>query len=89
MELKYDPRSGAAYLRLRNRPVVETEEIAPGVLMDIADDGLPVGFDLLDAAAMIDDIPATTKPEAGSRSPRSSGKGIIFHLAEEKAARPA
>lgn len=64
MELKYDPQSGAAYLRLRNRPIVETEEIAPGVLMDLAEDGLPVGFDLLDAQAMLDDLPIETKPIA-------------------------
>lgn len=55
--LKYDPESGAAYLQLRKRPILETTEIAPGVLMDLAEDGLPVGFDLTDAAAMIDGLP--------------------------------
>ena len=57
MRLEYDPDSGAAYIRLARRPVVKTKEIAPGVLMDLADDGSPVGFEVLDAAAVLDGPP--------------------------------
>ncbi|MBI4491352.1 MAG: DUF2283 domain-containing protein [Chloroflexi bacterium] len=53
MRLEYDPDSGAAYIRLREQPVARTEEIAPGVLVDFADDGRPVGFELLDAASIL------------------------------------
>lgn len=53
MRLEYDPDSGAAYIRLRERPVSSTEEIAPGVLMDLAEDGRPTGFELLDAASLL------------------------------------
>jgi uncharacterized protein YuzE len=62
VKVKYDPDSGAAYIRLRDRPVVETEEVAPGVLMDLAEDGRPVGFDILDAAAIMD-VP---RPQGGA-----------------------
>jgi uncharacterized protein YuzE len=47
MSLGYDPEADAAYLRLRVATVASTEEIAPGVLMDLAADGRPVGFELL------------------------------------------
>ena len=53
MRLEHDPESGAAYIRLRDARVAETEEIAPGVLMDLADDGRPTGFELLDAASLL------------------------------------
>ena len=50
MKLEYDPEVDAAYLRLRHAAVTSTEEIAPGVLMDLAADGRPVGFELLSAS---------------------------------------
>lgn len=42
MRLEYDAEADAAYLRLRTATVASTEEIAPGVLMDLAADGRPV-----------------------------------------------
>lgn len=53
MRVEYDPEVGAAYIRLRDAPVAETEEIAPGVMMDLADDGRPTGFELLAAASLL------------------------------------
>lgn len=57
MRLEYDRDSGAAYIRLRQCPVMATEEVAPGVFVDLAEDGRPVGFELLDAADVLDGIP--------------------------------
>jgi uncharacterized protein YuzE len=54
MRLEYDHDVDAAYLRLRGAAVASTEEIAPGVLMDLADDGRPVGFEVLDASEVLD-----------------------------------
>jgi uncharacterized protein YuzE len=42
------------YLRLRTAAVTSTGKIAPGVLMDLADDGRPVGFEILDASQSFD-----------------------------------
>jgi uncharacterized protein YuzE len=64
VKVKYDPDSGAVYIRLRDRPIVETEEITPGLLMDIAEDGLPVGFDVLNAALLAPAQPAPTAKES-------------------------
>ncbi len=54
MSLEYSPGLDTAYIRLRHSPVKRTKEIAPGVLMDLAADGRPVGFELLDANKLLD-----------------------------------
>lgn len=51
--VEYDAEVGAAYIRLQDRPVASTEELAQGLIVDFADDGTPVGFDLPDAAAWL------------------------------------
>ena len=68
MKLEYDPDVDAAYLRLRSAAVVSTEEIAPGVLMDVADDGRPVGFEVLDASDVLDGRPQGVTFELVSRA---------------------
>jgi uncharacterized protein YuzE len=57
MKLEYDPDSKAAYLQLRDCPIAETDEIAPGVYMDLDDQGRPVGFDFLNAIDIFGDVP--------------------------------
>lgn len=52
-QVEYDPDVGAAYIRIQDRPVARTEELAPGLIVDLADDGTPVGLDLPDAAAWL------------------------------------
>jgi len=68
MKLEYDPDVDAAYLRLRGAAVASTEEIAPGVLMDLADDGRPVGFEVLDASDVLDGRPQGVTFELVSRA---------------------
>lgn len=71
MRLEYDPDSGAAYIRLRQRSIDRTEEVSPGVLIDFADDGQPIGIELLDASTALDGPP----------------HGIEFVLLDQPAAR--
>jgi uncharacterized protein YuzE len=68
MKLEYDPEVDAAYLRLRHAAVTSTEEIAPGVLMDLAADGRPVGFELLSASEILDGPPQSVSVELLSRA---------------------
>ena len=68
MRLEYDPEADAAYLRLRAAAVASTEEIAPGVLMDLASDGRPVGFELLHASEILDGPPQGVTFELLSRA---------------------
>ncbi len=75
MRLEYDPEIDAAYIRLRPSPVDRTEEIAPGVLMDVASDGRPVGFELLDASEVLDGQPQGVEFELLSRALASGRLG--------------
>ncbi len=65
--LEYAPEVDVAYLRLRSATVASTEEIAPGVLMDLASDGRPVGFEVLDASEVLEDRPQGVTFELVSR----------------------
>jgi uncharacterized protein YuzE len=68
MRLEYDPEVDAAYVRLRGAAVVGTEEIAPGVMMDLAADGRPAGFEILDASEVFDGRPQGVTFELVSRA---------------------
>lgn len=57
VRLEYAPEVDVAYLRLRSATVASTDEIAPGVLMDVGTDRQPVGFELLDASEVLGGAP--------------------------------
>lgn len=50
IRLHYDPAANAAYLRLSAEPVVESEEVSEGVVLDFDPQGRIVGMEVLDAA---------------------------------------
>jgi uncharacterized protein YuzE len=68
VKLEYDPEVDAAYVRLRGEAIATTEEIAPGVLMDLAADGRPVGFEVLNASEVLDGRPRGVTFELVSRA---------------------
>jgi uncharacterized protein YuzE len=47
MRLKVDRENDALYFRLDESPVVESEEVAPGVILDFDRDGRVVGVEML------------------------------------------
>jgi len=47
MRLKVDKENDALYFRLDEAPVVESEEVAPGVILDFNKDGRVVGVEIL------------------------------------------
>ena len=47
MRLKVDKENDALYFRLDESPVVESEEMAPGVILDFNSDGRVVGVEIL------------------------------------------
>ena len=47
MRLKIDKESDALYLRLDESEIVESEEVAPGVLLDFDEGGRVVGIEIL------------------------------------------
>ena len=48
MKLKIDRESDALYFRLDEREIVESEEVAPGIILDFDKDGQVVGFEVLE-----------------------------------------
>ncbi len=46
---QYDPDADAAYLRFSEAPVIESEEVSPGVVLDYDAEGRMVGMEVLDA----------------------------------------
>lgn len=49
MKTIYDAESDALYVRFADSPVVESEEVADGVVLDFDGDGKIVGFEFLEA----------------------------------------
>jgi len=51
--IKYHPEDNAAYIRLSQDRVLESAEVAPGVVFDYDSEGRIVGIELLDARAQL------------------------------------
>jgi uncharacterized protein YuzE len=51
VRLEYDPQVDAAYIRFHAAKISTTNEIVPGVMLDLAEDGRPVGLELLNVSA--------------------------------------
>jgi len=49
MKTIYDPEADALYVRFADSPVVESEEVANGVVLDFDAEGRIVAFEFLDA----------------------------------------
>jgi len=49
MKTIYDPEADALYVRFADTPVVESEEVADGVVIDFDAEGRIVAFEFLDA----------------------------------------
>ncbi len=47
MKLNVDKEADALYLRLDDSPIVESEEVSPGVMLDYNDSNEVVGVELL------------------------------------------
>ncbi len=47
MKLKVDKETDALYLRLDDSPIVESEEVSPGVVLDYNDANEVVGIEML------------------------------------------
>ena len=47
MRVRFDQQADALYLRLDESPVVESEEVRPGVVLDLDERGEVVGIEIL------------------------------------------
>ena len=46
MRMRFDPESDALYLRLDESPIIESEEVRPGVVLDFNADDQVVGVEI-------------------------------------------
>jgi len=47
MKVYFDPDVDALYIRLDDSPVIESEEVRPGIVLDFNADDQVVGFEIL------------------------------------------
>jgi uncharacterized protein YuzE len=67
MKLHYFPETDTLYIELSDRPSVDSDEIAEDVVIDYAEDGRPVGFEIEHASKFLDltTLEAHSLPIAG------------------------
>ena len=72
MKLHYYPETDSLYIELNDRPGTDAQEVADGVVLDVDDDGNPVGIDIDGASRRIDlrtlelvSLPTTSTRMAG------------------------
>lgn len=53
IQVSYDPRADAIYIRLRQATVDESDEVSKGVVVDYDRKGKPVGIEVLDASRLL------------------------------------
>lgn len=53
MKVHFDPRTDAVYFRLADSPIVESEEIRPGVVLDYNEHNEVVGVEILHAGQRV------------------------------------
>lgn len=54
MKLSYDPATDSLYIHLADRPSVDSDEVADGVVLDFDGDGALVGIDVQHASKKTD-----------------------------------
>lgn len=55
MKFKYDKEVDIVYIKLTEKPVVESDEDKPGIIIDYDADGNVAGMEILDASHRIPD----------------------------------
>jgi uncharacterized protein YuzE len=54
MQIEYDPKADAMYIRLIAGTVVESDEVRPGVVFDLDAAGRVLGIEMLDVSQRTD-----------------------------------
>jgi uncharacterized protein YuzE len=55
MKITYDPDQDILQISFNKRPIEETTQIAPGLILDYDEDGKVIGIELRQAAKKVDD----------------------------------
>ena len=57
MRLSYAPKTDSLFIHLTERPSIESDEVANGIVLDFAEDGALVGIDVQHASRQVDNMP--------------------------------
>ena len=52
-DMTYDPEADAAYIYLGDGPIIESEEVAPGIVLDYDAEDRVVGIEVLGASKVL------------------------------------
>ena len=52
MRIRYDPKADALYIKLKDQPIQESDEVGVGIIVDYDAEGEPVGIELLKASRL-------------------------------------
>lgn len=52
-DMTYDPEADAAYVYLGDGPIIESEEVAPGIVLDYDAEDRVVGIEVLGASKVL------------------------------------
>ena len=73
MKLHYDAATDSLYIDLADRPSVDSQEVADGIVLDFDDGGQLVGIDIEDASRrvnlqhlILDSLPSTVETIAAA-----------------------
>ncbi len=53
MELRYDAEADALHLRLGDTPIAQSDEVRPGLILDLDSDDKIVGIEVLNASQRV------------------------------------
>ncbi len=53
MKVSYDPKHDVLYLKFSDAKIVDTVEVAEGILIDYGENGEIVGIEMINASALI------------------------------------
>ncbi len=54
MVVRYEPQTDMLYIELADKPSAESEEVAPGIVLDFDEHGNLVGIEIEDASQRVD-----------------------------------
>jgi len=62
MKISYDPQADAVYIQLREGQFVANREVAEGVILDMGEDGIALGIEILEASTRLSPGDVTRVP---------------------------
>ena len=76
MKIKYDPEADAMRITFNDRPYHRTKQVTDLVMVDVSEDGTPIGIELLRVSWFTDDLDtviAQYSPHPSQSTPDNRG----------------